>query len=570
MAPTATSVRLRTIQRSFGIQSITQPSAYTTAVQADGPYGWWRLGSVDAGATDEGNGGSVSDVITTSSNVTLQPGILAGDPDSAASFNGSSSYLKIGYVDFPSADLQLAPSDSFSVEMWVKPANTTQTGTLFAKTRDPDTFSVRILDNAGKAEFCPGSGTGTAPYGYWNCSTSAGSIPADRWTHLVFTYNGATKTTQTYINGQADPVTGSLTLPVSAAGTGYVSLGNYAMANRDYFNGLMDEVSFYRKVLPADRIAAHYWAGISGYALQFDGADDYLNVPLPVGSHQTAYTLEGWVKPSSTAAQNLMAAASAGQEASQFTNHLRINSSGRFEHYLTDNGIPKVVTGSTVVVPGSWYHVAAVAEDGGSMRLYVNGVEQGTPVAVADVAPQWTTGWYQAVGHAVGSGAWSSGYFQGTMDEVRFWGAARTPAQIAASYRMRTREREIGLLGVWQFDKGSGTTAVDSSAADGRDGTLVNGPLWVLSGAPLGIPTNSAPIAAGESYTMAEDTTLSVSAPGVLANDSDPDGDALDISLQSGPSHGTLALNANGSFNYTPTPNYNGTDSFTYKIGDGS
>ncbi|HEX2987038.1 MAG TPA: cadherin-like domain-containing protein, partial [Chloroflexota bacterium] len=156
------------------------------------------------------------------------------------------------------------------------------------------------------------------------------------------------------------------------------------------------------------------------------------------------------------------------------------------------------------------------------------------------------------------------------MDEVRFWGVARTPEQIAASYAIRTRQREIGLLGAWQFDKGSGTTAVDSSAADGRDGTLVNGPLWVLSGAQLGIPTNSAPIATGESYTTAEDTTLSVSAPGVLANDSDPDGDALDISLQSGPSHGTLALNANGSFNYTPTPNYNGTDSFTYKIGDGS
>ncbi|HEX2987039.1 MAG TPA: LamG domain-containing protein [Chloroflexota bacterium] len=383
MAPTATSVRLRTIQRSFGIQSITQPSAYTTAVQADGPYGWWRLGQVGVGAPDEGNGGSVPDVISTSSNVALQPGILAGDPDSAASFNGSSSYLRINN----STDLQLAPGDSFSVEMWVKPANTTQTGTLFAKTKDPDTFSVKILDNAGKAEFCPGSGTGTAPTGIWNCSTSAGSIPADQWTHLAFTYDGATKTTQTYINGQADPVTGNFSLTGVTAGFGFVSLGNYGMANQDYFNGLMDEVSFYRKVLSADRIAAHYWAGISGYALQFDGADDYLNVPLPPGGHQTAYTLEGWVKPSSTAAQNLMAAASAGQETSQFTNLLRINSSGRFEHYLTDNGIPKVVTGSTVVVPNTWYHVAAVAEDGGSMRLYVNGVEQGTPVAVGDVAP---------------------------------------------------------------------------------------------------------------------------------------------------------------------------------------
>src|SRR5205085_22121 len=38
----------------------------------------------------------------------------------------------------------------------------------------------------------------------------------------------------------------------------------------------------------------------------------------------------------------------------------------------------------------------------------------------------------------------------------------------------------------------------------------------------------------------------------------------------SGPAHGTLALNADGSFTYTPTANYNGSDSFTYKANDGS
>ena len=38
----------------------------------------------------------------------------------------------------------------------------------------------------------------------------------------------------------------------------------------------------------------------------------------------------------------------------------------------------------------------------------------------------------------------------------------------------------------------------------------------------------------------------------------------------SGPAHGTLTLNADGSFTYTPAANYNGTDSFTYKANDGS
>src|SRR5437773_2104851 len=83
-------------------------------------------------------------------------------------------------------------------------------------------------------------------------------------------------------------------------------------------------------------------------------------------------------------------------------------------------------------------------------------------------------------------------------------------------------------------------------------------------------PFNDAPVAANDdSYTTAEDTQLTVSAPGVLANDSDVDGDALSAVLMSGPSHGTLTLNSDGSFSYMPALNYNGVDSFTYKASDG-
>jgi VCBS repeat-containing protein len=83
------------------------------------------------------------------------------------------------------------------------------------------------------------------------------------------------------------------------------------------------------------------------------------------------------------------------------------------------------------------------------------------------------------------------------------------------------------------------------------------------------ILVDTAPLAADDSYSTAEDTPLAVAAPGVLANDSDPDGDPLEAALVTDVSNGTLAFNADGSFTYTPDLNYNGPDQFTYSAGDG-
>jgi VCBS repeat-containing protein len=85
---------------------------------------------------------------------------------------------------------------------------------------------------------------------------------------------------------------------------------------------------------------------------------------------------------------------------------------------------------------------------------------------------------------------------------------------------------------------------------------------------------NRAPVATGDTYSVNEDATLTANGTGtnpagVLSNDSDPDGDTLSATLVSNTSNGTLTLNANGSFSYTPTANYNGPDSFTYKASDG-
>jgi hypothetical protein len=79
---------------------------------------------------------------------------------------------------------------------------------------------------------------------------------------------------------------------------------------------------------------------------------------------------------------------------------------------------------------------------------------------------------------------------------------------------------------------------------------------------------NSAPVAVDDSYPATEDVPLVVSAPGVLANDTDEDDDALTAVLGAGPAQGTLALQPTGAFTYTPPPNFHGTVQFTYTARD--
>jgi hypothetical protein len=76
-----------------------------------------------------------------------------------------------------------------------------------------------------------------------------------------------------------------------------------------------------------------------------------------------------------------------------------------------------------------------------------------------------------------------------------------------------------------------------------------------------------APVTKADSYGT--NGVLKIDAAhGLLANDSDPDGQSMSVALKDGPAHGTIKLSADGSFTYTPTAGFSGKDNFTYVASD--
>jgi YVTN family beta-propeller protein len=93
-------------------------------------------------------------------------------------------------------------------------------------------------------------------------------------------------------------------------------------------------------------------------------------------------------------------------------------------------------------------------------------------------------------------------------------------------------------------------------------------PTGLSTTATVAITVAAPPVAANDTYTVANGSTLTIAAPGLLANDADLDSPTLQVAVVSGPAHGTLAPQASGGFAYTPRPDFAGSDRFTYRATD--
>ncbi|OYO30849.1 Ig-like domain-containing protein, partial [Janthinobacterium sp. PC23-8] len=105
----------------------------------------------------------------------------------------------------------------------------------------------------------------------------------------------------------------------------------------------------------------------------------------------------------------------------------------------------------------------------------------------------------------------------------------------------------------------NGTDSFNYTVSDGKGGTNT-----YTVGVTI-TAVNDAPVAANDTITTAEDTPKT----GTLPTATDVDGDAITYAKATDPAHGTLVVNTNGTYTYTPAKDYNGADSFSYTVSDG-
>lgn len=249
---------------SAGPVTITVPAmgAYETSIVASSPESWWRLDEQAGSLTLMDAMGRHNGYYTNASGAAPvigfgAPGAIAGNPNTAATFQAINQ--SVGVVPY-APDLISA---QYSIEAWVKPVDA-------SANRVPVSFGQSASGTEGIWWQLNGSSwesagpSGRAPLIDDN---PAAEFTPNQWTHLVITYNATDVRSGTrypldyYINGVSDPWVWTGTEPI---GKGNFIIGGRVvdeatLADR-FFNGQVDEVAIYKKLLPASEITAHYQA----------------------------------------------------------------------------------------------------------------------------------------------------------------------------------------------------------------------------------------------------------------------------------------------------------------------
>jgi len=224
-------------------------SFWTQGIIADGPVAYYRLGE-DSGTIAKDFSGYGLDG-TYVNGVTLgAEGALAGDSDTAASFDGDNDSVVVA----DAAELDL--NEQFTLEAWVFPRLITGA--------DRAVIS-KVGGSGGNNGYQMGISHGSqvflsfnAPGEGWPTNSVATAVLPllDTWTHIAGTYDN--DTLQIYVNGQlaASKTIGAKNVVNSSSSLRISGDDNLHV----YFDGVIDEVAIYDRALSAERVRAHYYA----------------------------------------------------------------------------------------------------------------------------------------------------------------------------------------------------------------------------------------------------------------------------------------------------------------------
>ena len=199
------------------------------------------------------------------------------------------------------------------------------------------------------------------------------------------------------------------------------------------------------------------------HSINFDGNNDYILIPDNAAFDLTQnYTLEAWIFPESFSW--LAGIISKYQTSAANGYMLRLTHQSPY----TGIGFDEVVTSTGLLNSNQWYHIAAV-NDGGSRKLYVNGVEYNLSGSSLNVSANNNP-------LRIGSD-YASRYFDGRIDEVRVWNVPRLQDDIIATMDTELSGTETGLVAYYTFNEGSGIILNDQTG-NGHNGTLIGGASW--------------------------------------------------------------------------------------------
>ena len=229
--------------------------------------------------------------------------------------------------------------------------------------------------------------------------------------------------------------------------------------------------------------------GFPAAALNLDGVNDYISINDTTGNIGSSNaTLSAWIKTTGVSASIISKRNTCG--AGNFFD-FGITATGRLFVQFDNNSSPtQLVTGSSIIANGVWHQVVAVRK-ADSVFLYVDGVQDAAQktvgiAAISNTAPL-------LIG-ASGCGS-ASGFFSGSIDEVRLYSRALSTAEIQTNVSCELTSTQTGLLAYYRFNQGNAlesntaiSTLADSSGR-GNTGQLMNFALtgatsnWVLQGA---------------------------------------------------------------------------------------
>ncbi len=245
--------------REPDVADLVVTDAYVHEVQKSKPYLYWRFDEIENGIVRDASGNAFDAHIVAAPEDAGAIRVTGGVAEFVAS-PGPRSLVTVEPVpQFNSGD--------FSVELWVMPAELSQAVVLgvLLPAEHPIPMHLNLIELAHNTALVHQPGVirflhrqPARRLGGYNLFSQDICIPGT-WTHVVATK--AADELRLYVNGQ-------LLRTVTGPGTGgsddlgyHIMLGQLGPATKErQFNGLIDEVAVYRRVLPADEISRHYWS----------------------------------------------------------------------------------------------------------------------------------------------------------------------------------------------------------------------------------------------------------------------------------------------------------------------